>query len=203
MLVLDVGCGPGIVVDHLRRSGIDCQGVELGHPEVCPGLDEFVAVDLQATQLPLETRRRVETILLLDVLEHIESPAAFIQELRQAFEHLEYIVITVPARMELWSNYDEFFGHFLRYDKSSVLDLARRSGFNVMTLKYIFFGLYPIMWLLSRLIGKRGLETAPPSNASAVIHSLLGRCFLVEERLPFFGNLTGTSLIGVFSPNHK
>jgi 2-polyprenyl-3-methyl-5-hydroxy-6-metoxy-1,4-benzoquinol methylase len=28
-LVLDVGCGPGIVVDHLRRAGIDCHGVEL------------------------------------------------------------------------------------------------------------------------------------------------------------------------------
>src|ERR1051325_3501464 len=30
--ILDIGCGPGIVVDHLRREGLDCAGVDLGTP---------------------------------------------------------------------------------------------------------------------------------------------------------------------------
>ncbi len=47
-LVLDVGCGPGVVVDHLRRAGIDCEGVELGRPPVRSGLEPFVRVGTDA-----------------------------------------------------------------------------------------------------------------------------------------------------------
>ena len=31
--ILDVGCGPGLVVSHLRRAGYDCHGCDIGCPE--------------------------------------------------------------------------------------------------------------------------------------------------------------------------
>ena len=76
-LVLDVGCGPGIMVGHLRDAGIDCRGVELGRPEVRPGLESVIAIGTDARMLSAETRERAGTILLLDVVEHIERPAEF------------------------------------------------------------------------------------------------------------------------------
>jgi SAM-dependent methyltransferase len=202
-LVLDVGCGPGIVVDYLRRAGIDCRGVELGHPQLRPGLEDYVAIGLDATQLPSALRDQVGAILLLDVVEHLENPRAFLQTLLAAFPHLEHVVITVPARMELWSNYDEFYGHFMRYSRRTLLALAQTVSLKPLELKYIFIGLYPVMWLLSRFVGKRSLESKPPSDLTARIHALIGNAFSIEERLPLVGYVPGTSVIGVFSVSDR
>jgi SAM-dependent methyltransferase len=198
-LVLDVGCGPGIVVDYLRRAGINCRGVELGHPQLRAGLENCITTGVDATELPSTLREQVGAILLLDVVEHIEDPSAFLQNLLPAFPHLNRVVIAVPARMELWSNYDEFYGHFLRYSKPTLLALAREAGLQPIKLKYIFIGLYPVIWFLSRFVGKRSVESASPSGLTALFHTLLGKAFSVEERLPLFGYLPGTSVIGVFS----
>jgi SAM-dependent methyltransferase len=198
-VVLDVGCGTGVVIDHLRRAGIDCRGVELGHPQLIPGLEGYVTIGIEAAQLPLAERERVGTILLLDVLEHIEDAGAFLRTLLVAFPNAGHVVIALPARMELWSNYDEFYGHFLRYDKSSLLRLAGEAGLKPLELKYIFNALYPVIWFLSRFAGKRSLQQKPPSGLTAPLHVLLGWCFSTEERLPLMGHLPGTSVIGVFS----
>jgi hypothetical protein len=105
----------------------------------------------------------------------------------------------LPARMELWSNYDEFYGHFLRYSRRTLLLLADTAGLRPLELKHIFIGLYPVMWLLSRFVGKRSLEAKPPSGLTAFLHLLLGTAFSAEERLPLIGYLPGTFVIEVFS----
>src|SRR5690242_8972877 len=73
-VVLDVGCGPGIVVQHLREKGFDCYGVELGHPDVRPAAKPFVQTGTEAIAVGRELRERTATILLLDVVEHIQEP---------------------------------------------------------------------------------------------------------------------------------
>jgi SAM-dependent methyltransferase len=197
--VLDVGCGPGIVVDYLRRSGIECRGVELGHPQPRAGLENCITTGVDATDLPSTAREQVGAILLLDVLEHIEDPGTFLRNLLPAFPRLDRVIIALPARTELWSNYDEFYGHFLRYSKPTLLAFAREAGLQPVELKYIFIGLYPVIWFLSRFMGKRSVESASPSGLTALFHTLLGRAFSLEERLPLVGYLPGTSVIGVFS----
>lgn len=199
MPVLDVGCGPGIVVGYLRQVGIDCYGVELGRPLLRPGLGDYVQVDLDATQLPDATRRQVKIILLLDVIEHIAQPEIFLRHLLGAFDNLEHFVVTVPARMELWSNYDEFYGHFVRYDKRSFAQLAANVDLRLSECKYIFAGLYPVMWMLSRFVGSRSLESRPPTGIAAFVHRIIASFFLLEERIPFAGRFLGTSVIGIMS----
>jgi hypothetical protein len=135
----------------------------------------------------------------LDVLEHIEDPRKFLHALLVAFPHAKPVVITVPARMELWSNYNEFYGNFLRYSRRSLLLLARKTGLKPIELKYIFVGLYPAMFFLARFAGKRSVEARPPSGVTALLHASLGRVFLAEECVPLMGRLPGTSVIGVFS----
>jgi hypothetical protein len=46
-------------------------------------------------------------ILLRDVVEHIEDAGTFLRDLLRAFPNARHVLIAVPARMELWSNYDE------------------------------------------------------------------------------------------------
>lgn len=200
-LVLDVGCGPGVVVDYLRRSGIDCQGVELGRPPVRSGLEQFVQVGTDATSLPQNIRERTSTILLLDVLEHIQDPNAFLAGLMKAYPSVEHFIVTLPARMELWSNYDDYFGHFLRYDVKALRALAKACGLHVVSLKYFFNALYPVMASMVWRTKVRTLETRPPSGAMLrALHALAGASFSLEERIPFMGAVPGTSLLAVLSP---
>lgn len=196
--VLDVGCGPGIAVGFMRGSGIDCYGVELGAPQVRPGMEAFVRTATDATRLPAELRARVRVITLLDVLEHIEHPAAFLKTLMEAFPNAGAILVAVPARQELWSNYDEFFGHFLRYDKGSMLAVAEAAGLEPVVMKYFFNALYPVMYALTLRSRTRSLQTPPQAGLlRRIAHTILGGAFLLEERLPFLGDVPGTSLLAV------
>ena len=198
-IILDVGCGPGIVVDHLRHAGIDCHGVELGRPVVRAGLEQIVQTGTDARDLPADLRSRTGTILLLDVVEHIEQPDEFIHGLRSAFPAVEHFIVTVPARMELWSNYDKFYGHFLRYDKPSLTALAERTELDVVVMKYFFAGLYPAMKLTLHRNNERPIETKPPLGAGLWAHAAIGRAFALEERLPILGAVPGTSLLCILS----
>jgi hypothetical protein len=197
--ILDVGCGPGIMVDHLRARGLNCHGVELGQPQVRPNLDAYIRTGTSATELPAALRQSVSTVLLLDVIEHIEAPAAFIEDLRVALPALQHIIITVPARTELWSNYDEHFGHFRRYDQASLRQFADDAKLSVKTCKYFFHSLYPAMWLASHRPKQRSLHMPIPSSGSGFIHSLIGSAFNIEEQIPLTGRIVGTSMLGVFS----
>lgn len=198
-LVLDVGCGTGITVAHLRADGIECHGVELSDPQIRPGLEAFVQTRTDARCLDERLRNRVGMILLLDVVEHIEDAPAFLGGLRDAFPRLERFVITLPARKELWSNYDEFYGHFLRYDRESLAALARSAGLELCSSRYFFQALYIPALAVTRAKGTRALETAPPQGAMRPVHALIGTGLAMLERVPLLGAIPGTSLIAEMS----
>jgi SAM-dependent methyltransferase len=198
-VVLDVGCGPGIMVDHLRQRNINCHGVELGRPKVRPNLETYIQTGTAAIALPAALRERVSTVLLLDVIEHIEEPVGFIAELKTALPALEHLIVTVPARKELWSNYDEHFGHFRRYDLQTLRAFAHDANLNVLTCKYLFHSLYPAMWLASHRPKQRSLDMPVPSSGGNFVHSLIGTAFNIEEQIPLLDHVVGTSALGVFS----
>tara|TARA_B100000575_G_C23006820_1_gene580067 strand:+ start:185 stop:868 length:684 start_codon:yes stop_codon:yes gene_type:complete len=60
---------------------------------------------------------KFESIIYLNVLEHIESD---LEEIDDALSKLckgGYLIIVVPAHQELFTNFDREIGHFRRYDK--------------------------------------------------------------------------------------
>jgi len=196
-VILDVGCGPGLVVQHLRKRGYNCSGCEIGRPVVLAAVDNFVQTGMDALDLDLDTRLRVDVILLLDVLEHLHSPQSFLRSLLAAFPNLRGVVITVPARRELWSAWDERFGHQRRYDRSSLTSLCTKAGLHVQRLRYFFHGLYPVLLTVSHTFGRTTKIVAPRKRS--VLQTLLAYVFRLEEVLPI-GRLPGSSLLLVAVP---
>jgi len=192
--ILDVGCGPGIVVQHLRACGFTCFGCELGQPDVLPAVQDLVWTGQDAAALDPAFRAGVGVALLLDVLEHLPDPAAFLRGLLLAFPNLRAIVITVPARPELWSAWDEHFGHHRRYDRRSLHDLCMAAGLSPVVLRYFFHTIYPALLAVARLAGRSA--RVAPGRPRSLVDGLLARFFAWEAQLPI-GRVVGSSLIAV------
>jgi SAM-dependent methyltransferase len=195
--ILDVGCGPGLMVAHLRHHGLDCWGCELGAPEVRETARDFVWTNTDAGELSPDFRKSVGIILLLDVLEHLPDPVSFLSGLVGTYPTLHGVVVTVPARMELWTAWDDHYGHFLRYDRQQLAALYDKSGVEIKTLRYFFQGLYPALFLASRLNARQTSISAP-----GVLwpHAMLAKLFVFESMLPGLGWMPGSSLIATGVP---
>ncbi|UPJ47788.1 methyltransferase domain-containing protein [Bradyrhizobium sp. 200] len=190
--LLEIGAARGYYVSVLRKAGFDAYGCDLGDPWVHEEARPFVFPKTDFADIDKELRDRVTTVLLLDVLEHIEHPVTFIEAIFRAFPALRLLIITVPARQELWSNYDEHYRHFLRYDVTKLRNLARRSRLSIKSYSYFFHALYVPALLLKKLGMKR--ETAFGAAEASWLHGLLGVAFWVESQL-LPKDVYGTSLI--------
>jgi SAM-dependent methyltransferase len=196
---LDVGCGPGVVVDHLRRAGLDCIGVDPGSPApATEAVAPFLRLGTSAFDLPAALRDGFSLLLLMDVLEHLADPIAFLRECRRAFPNARHLFVTLPARMEIWSAYDEHYGHHRRYTRAAAVQLAAAAGLRAVASGYFFHALYAaarVALLAGRSKTRRRRMSAPKLERA---HQALGRLFDIEEAvLP--AALPGSSLYALLA----
>ena len=115
-----------------------------------------------------------------------------------AFPNLKRILITVPACAELWSNYDEYFGHVQRYGMDDVRALGAAIRWRTEDCRFFFHALYLPARLLVAIGRKRNTVIEAPSRWSVPLHSAIAWLFVVESRV-LAGQFAGTSLIGCFT----
>ena len=191
--VLDIGCGRGILVDYLNRRGLDCFGAELGEVEVPIHLQKRIFAGIAATDLPAAFRDSVDIIVLGDVLEHLPEPVVFLQSLIRAFPGVKGFVIAVPARAELWSNYDEYYGHYRRYDLAEFRKTVEEGGLSVTGIQYMFRLLYPAARAILMTRRRRGTSMSSP-GALRFVH-WIAAAFVVADFLLLPAGVYGTSII--------
>jgi len=195
--IMEIGCGRGLVLDFLRKRKFQCFGVELGDADPVPACRDFIYTNTNAFELPSEICQDIDTVLLLDVLEHLEDPAAFIGEIRRKYSAARHLVVTVPARQELWTNYDTFNRHFRRYNLAELKALAGE-GKRMREACYFNHILYPVFWVYAKFIKKRGTYIKAPKGIMVGLHAILSLVLQADFRI-FPGYLRGTSLIAVFA----
>ena len=123
--VLDVGAGDGWFSESLLAE--------------LPAAEQVVCWDINYNELELRTDdpRLVRTtaapepgfdlVLVLDVLEHIEDPVAFVDgELRPLAAPGTAVLVAVPAHPTLFGDHDRALGHCRRYRPSELLDQIGR-----------------------------------------------------------------------------
>jgi hypothetical protein len=97
--------------------------------------------------------------------------------------------------MELWSNYDEYYGHQRRYTLATLAELA--GPYRLAESGHFFHALY-LAGLVAKAVGggKRSLDVASPRALAA--HRAVGWLFDREEAL-LARRLPGSSLYGLFA----
>lgn len=196
--MLDVGCGRGIEVHHLRKEGWNCWGCELS---ACQPISEetanFIFYNTLSLDLEGKFKESVGAILFLDVIEHIENAGEFIVRHINDYGSLKYIIMTLPARNELWSNYDVYYKHHARYNIAMVTELFKDIPHKEKEVGYFFHSLYIPAWIKSKS-GKREVILHAPSKRNLFLHRMAAYYFLVEERV-VSPKIPGTSLYALIT----
>jgi len=194
-LVLDVGCGRGVVVDYLRGRGIDCWGCEVGTPRpLTSAVAPFLMLGTDALAVSDALANDVTHLLFLDVLEHLEHPESLLAGCRRRYPNARRMTITLPARRELWTNYDDWFGHYRRYDVGGARELIASLSPRALDIGYFFHLLYPAILIKAKLGSARATAAAAPTTPlTRRIHRLLGDAIRMSDRV-FPSWLPGSSI---------
>ena len=146
--VMDLGCATGYVASELKvRKNCHVTGVDM-FPPLAERIDDFHCRDLNQglAGIPIGS---AEYVLLLDVIEHIASPEAFLDDLRNRLSQAELIISTgnvafVITRLMLMMgqfNYGERgildMTHTRLYTFSSLSRLLEQSGFAIIETQAI------------------------------------------------------------------
>jgi ubiquinone/menaquinone biosynthesis C-methylase UbiE len=83
----------------------------------------------------VDTSVTFDTIIYIDVLEHIEADAAELEKAAALLSPGGYIIVLSPAFQSLFSPFDKAIGHFRRYNKS-MLKKITPTGLEIVSLKY-------------------------------------------------------------------
>ena len=136
--VLDLGCAGGRVASDLRHGGCHVTGIDKFPLADGVALDAFIQTDLNEG-LPDIALEDFDYVILLDVIEHLNSPESFVDCLRDAAgkaRETTFIVSTGNVGF-LITRFMLLLGQF-NYGKRGILDVTHTRLFTFGTLRRLF-----------------------------------------------------------------
>ena len=104
-------------------------------------------------------------VVLMDVLEHLESDLNMLTEIRKRCVGKNYFFITVPAFKSVWSGHDVYLGHYRRYTRKTLREVLKKAGYSIQSVHYLYGLIFPLVWIYRRFQKDR---MNPKSDMSAV-----------------------------------
>jgi len=189
--VLEVGAGIGETARHLldgrQRSWLCLEPDERLGTRLRAWADAGDVAPLPTVQIgttaDLDPSSRFDTILYIDVLEHIEDDRAEIARAAKLLAPRGALIVLSPAFQQLFSDFDRSVGHFRRYTRASLAEVMPPSLRRVR-LRYL-----DSVGFLASLSNRALLRQALPTRrqialwdrvmipASRVLDPLLARSF--------------------------
>jgi SAM-dependent methyltransferase len=209
--IIDAGCGWGTNLDALEAAGYEATGLDISR-QILQAIDrpgrKLLEADL-TQDLPANAGT-FDGLLALDVIEHLDDDRAAIRRMAGLLRPGGIGVISVPARPDLFSEFDEVQGHRRRYLPESLREVVPGSG---LEIRRIFWWGQWMVPVLRRMRGKPTASTPgkpaktyadylrlPPWPGPLVMQFLYG----LERGRALNGKLkTGTSLFAVVSKQQR
>jgi SAM-dependent methyltransferase len=186
--VLEVGCGTG----NFTQTLLDREAViAIDHEPACvsrlaerfpgqPNLHARVASPCEDSFREL-AHFRLDSVVCLNVLEHIEDDAAALRNMAAILPGGCVIVLLLPAFPALYGPIDRNLEHFRRYSVASLKRLAAGAHLTIEKLEYMnligFFG----WWVNARILKRQVQSTSQIAVFDKWVVPLLSR---IESRFP-------------------
>lgn len=148
--ILDVGCGEGYVLEALRNAGVGAKlvGIDLSEEAIADArarLGDAATFRVQDAHALCESDERFDLVMMLEVLEHIDSPRRMLETLARLTGR--YVLLSVPwepffrglnflrgRHIRDWGNDPEHINH---WDRRGFLRLVG-SRFSVVEAPIVF-----------------------------------------------------------------
>ena len=148
--IVDVGCGTGANIAALAGR-YRCVGIDTSVEAVELARRRFPDVRFLVGRAPEdlgEWMPQANVLMLMDVLEHVADDFAMFSELAAAASPGTHFLLTVPADESLWSEHDESFGHFRRYDRQRLERVWEGLPVRPLMVSYLNARLMPLVRLV-------------------------------------------------------
>lgn len=166
--ILDLGCGDVFVAQQLSyqysKATFHCVDIAFT-PEIIATISEPIKnlpISLYSStqELNKTISKKVDVVLLLDVIEHIEDEVTFLKELNQSglIDSNTKVIITVPAYQKLFSNHDVYLKHFRRYNIALLNNHLQQACFESKKTGYFFFSLLLVRVLQKLFQGNKTVD---------------------------------------------
>jgi glycosyltransferase involved in cell wall biosynthesis len=136
--VLDMGCADAYVATALSDRGCRVTGVDLKAPPPEARLERFIRGNIDDEHLPIAFGD-YDYVLMLDVIEHLGAPEAFVERMRIAAGQKPdlRIVVSTGNIGFIIARLTHLLGLF-NYGKRGLLDLTHKRLFTFGTLRQLF-----------------------------------------------------------------
>ena len=129
--ILEFGAGRGEFINRFTNSNLDLSAVEID-PDYLKKFSSTVKAYGDINDVP----PALDAIYLIDVLEHLEDDRYFLKQFYSKLKSGGRLFIYVPARMELYSDFDKKIGHFRRYTIGELKEKVLQAGFKIEDVRY-------------------------------------------------------------------
>lgn len=202
--VLEVGCGWGINLQALENAGYQAAGLDISR-QVLDVLDGpgrlLIEADLNAE--PPADVKPYDALFALDVIEHLDDDRCGVRRLAGLLRPGGLAVVSVPARPDLFSDFDRIQGHRRRYVPETLREAFDGSGLDILKIFWWGAWMVPVLRRM-RAPRKRGRGSASMDYAHYLrvppwpIPHLMSLAFALEKRRALNGKLgTGTTLFAI------
>jgi SAM-dependent methyltransferase len=202
--IVDVGCGWGVNLSALEQAGYEVSGLDISRQILqCIDLPARRLIEGDLNQpLPPDIGLS-DGLLALDVIEHLDDDQSATRQFARLLRPGGTAVVSVPARPDLFSDFDRIQGHRRRYLPNRLRESFAGSQLEVLTIFWWGAWMVPILRRMrsdSRKPGDGAAKTyadylrLPPLPARWVMKLL----YAWEESRALKGQLNnGTSLFAV------
>jgi len=159
--ILEIGAGIGNITKYLLHAEklvvTDIDEANLFYLRNRFGVYPNVTIlnhNIVSSDLQILKNYNFDTILCLNVLEHIEDDKKALMDIYSIMKDNTKVIIIVPALSNLKGSLDNSLGHYRRYNRENLVKLLKSVGFSVEKVDY-FNILGGLGWFLNSKILKR------------------------------------------------
>ena len=116
---------------------------------------EVARVDVERAEDFAALHGRFDTVICLNVLEHVGDPLPALRNMRSALAPGGKLVLYVPGGQHLYSSLDEVLGHRCRYDPAMLERELAATGFEVVETHFFNRAAVPGWWWNGKVLRRR------------------------------------------------